>query len=60
VWYHDAAGYHDFQFSGNKFSAIDFPGANGTEATSINKSGQIVGIHFGPNGADQGFPAQQR
>ena len=40
-----------------KYIAIDFPGANDTQANAINDDGVIVGIYFDRQGVSHGFKA---
>jgi hypothetical protein len=46
---------HGFVHNVGSFSAIDFPGATGTDAFGINVLGQIVGLYFDSTGSFRGF-----
>jgi len=44
-----------FSYAGGKFTAINFPKSDGTEATGINDAGDVVGLYLDSNGAQHGF-----
>ena len=49
-----ASGLHGFLFSGGTYTTLDDPlGTNGTIATGINNTGQIVGTYQDAGGASQ-------
>jgi len=44
-----------FVYSGGKFTAIKFPGSDGTNAIGINDKGDVVGMYLDSSGAYHGF-----
>ena len=46
---------HGYELKGDKFSIVDFPGAQQTEVFAINKSSQMVGAILGADNNIHGF-----
>jgi hypothetical protein len=44
-FYRDAAGFHGFLRTGDRYTSIDVPGAAATRAIGINAGGDVVGIY---------------
>src|SRR5580692_529371 len=44
-----------FTYSKGKFTTVAFPKSNGTEATGINDSGEVVGLYLDSASAQHGF-----
>jgi hypothetical protein len=44
-----------FVYSGGKFTAINFPKSNGTEAMGINDNGDVVGLYVDSTNVQHGF-----
>jgi hypothetical protein len=44
-----------FTYSKGKFTTVAFPKSNGTEATGINDSGEVVGLYLDSANAQHGF-----
>jgi uncharacterized membrane protein len=55
-YYADAnSHYHGFVYESGTFTQIDYPGATGTQAMSINNTGIVVGSFWDPTGRSHGF-----
>jgi len=44
-----------FVYSGGKFTAVNFPKSNGTQATGINDKGWVVGLYLDSSNLQHGF-----
>jgi hypothetical protein len=44
-----------FTYSKGKFTAVNFPKSDGTQATGINDKGDVVGLYLDTAGAEHGF-----
>jgi hypothetical protein len=44
-----------FVYSKGKFTAVNFPKSNGTQATGINDKGEVVGLYLDSTNATHGF-----
>ena len=44
-----------FVYSGGKFTTVSFPKSNGTQATGINDSGEVVGLYLDSTSTQHGF-----
>ena len=47
--------YEGFVYAGGKFTAVNFPKSNGTQAEGINDNGDVVGLYLDSAGAQHGF-----
>lgn len=47
--------FEGFVYSGGKFTAINFPKSNGTQAMGINDKGDVVGLYLDSSNAQHGF-----
>jgi hypothetical protein len=47
--------FEGFVYSGGKFTAINFPKSNGTQAMGINDKGDVVGLYLDSANAQHGF-----
>jgi hypothetical protein len=55
-WYDDALGNtHGFLYYRGVFTTIDAPDSLGSEVTTIDNNGLIVGDYVGLDGASHGF-----
>ena len=53
--YFSNGGVHGFVLKAGAFSAIDFPGASGTQAFGINNNGDVVGYYETLGGGTRAF-----
>lgn len=54
-FYHDARGTHGFLWSRGHFTTFDYPHAQNTWLTGINRRQAIVGMYAGSDGVSHGF-----
>jgi len=47
--------FEGFVYSKGKFTAVNFPKSNGTEATGINDNGEVVGLYLDSANVTHGF-----
>jgi hypothetical protein len=47
--------YNGFVYASGKFTAINFPKSNGTQALGINDTGDVVGLYLDSSGVQHGF-----
>jgi hypothetical protein len=47
--------FEAFVYSGGKFTAINFPKSNGTQANGINDKGDVVGLYLDSGNVQHGF-----
>jgi hypothetical protein len=47
--------YTGFVYAGGKFTAVNFPKSNGTQAIGINDSGEVVGLYLDSSSVQHGF-----
>jgi hypothetical protein len=47
--------FEGFVYSGGKFTAINFPKSNGTQAMGINDKGDVVGLYLDSGNVQHGF-----
>jgi hypothetical protein len=47
--------YTGFVYAGGKFTAVNFPKSNGTQAMGINDKGEVVGLYLDSSNTQHGF-----